>query len=412
MDSIIKTTVAIIGAGPSGSVAAALLVKKGYQVVILERSVFPRFSIGESLLPQSMEFLEKAGMFDELAQEPSFQYKDGAAFNNDKLSTVVDFTKKFSKGYGTTYQVRRDKFDKILADKCENLGVKIYYQTEVKEVKQKQECVELKVLSLPDSKYFTIKADFILDASGYGRVLPRLLNLEYPSEFPVRKACFCHIQDNILDKKYDRDKILISVHPEHKDIWYWLIPFADGKASIGVVAREEQLQNSDNDNNEILWRLISEMKHLNHLLKNAEVVSEVQSISGYSANVKSLHGERYALLGNAAEFLDPVFSSGVTIAVKSAYLAVEVLDRQFQGEIVDWEEEFSEPLSKGVEVFKTFVRFWYDGGLQDVIFKQKTSAKIKAMISSILAGYAWDESNPFVTNKARRLQTLIELCRE
>ena len=407
----IQTTVAIIGAGPSGAVSAALLRKKGYDVTILERQTVPRFSIGESLLPQCMEFLEKADMLDVIANEPTFQHKNGAAFSNNRLDATIDFREKFSAGHGTTYQVRRDKFDKILADKAESLGANIHYQTSVVAIDEQDDFIEITAKNNITNDTYTVKADFLLDASGFGRVLPRLLDLETPSDFPVRQAFFGHFEDNITEPSFDRDKILISVHPEKPDVWYWLIPFADGVSSVGVVAKEERFEEHNGDNAQTLQMLIDEMPYLAKVLENAKPINEAQNIKGYSANVKKLHGKRYALLGNAAEFLDPVFSSGVTIAVKSADLAVNALDKQLQGKNVDWDAEFAEPLKKGVDTFRTFVTAWYDGRLQDVIFYQNSQPKIKSMISSILAGYAWDEENPFVANSEKRLNTLAELCK-
>lgn len=125
-----------------------------------------------------------------------------------------------------------------------------------------------------------------------------------------------------------------------------------------------------------------------------------------------MYGKGYALLGNAGEFLDPVFSSGVTIAMKSASLAADIVDRQLKHQVVDWKAEFVEPLQIGVETFRTFVTAWYEGGLQDVVFYDQQQANIKAMICSILAGYVWDEKNPYVKNSRPRLNTLAELCRE
>jgi flavin-dependent dehydrogenase len=119
------------------------------------------------------------------------------------------------------------------------------------------------------------------------------------------------------------------------------------------------------------------------------------------------------LLGNAAEFLDPIFSSGVTIAMKSAILAAGVLERQFKGESVDWEREFADELNYGVETFRNFVSGWYDGSLQDVIFYPRQTAHIRRMICSVLAGYAWDKENPYTgPQSGRRLRALAEICRD
>jgi len=106
-----------------------------------------------------------------------------------------------------------------------------------------------------------------------------------------------------------------------------------------------------------------------------------------------------------------VFSSGVTIAMKSASLAADVLVRQFNNEAVDWQQDYAEPLQRGVDTFRVFVDAWYDGRFQDVIFHPQQQPEVKAMISSILAGYAWDENNPYVKNARPRLDTLVELCR-
>jgi flavin-dependent dehydrogenase len=138
---------------------------------------------------------------------------------------------------------------------------------------------------------------------------------------------------------------------------------------------------------------------------------KINTIIGYSANVKNLHGKGYALLGNAGEFLDPVFSSGVTIAMKSASLAAAVLDRQFKNGSVNWQQDYACVLQRGVDTFRVYVDAWYDGRFQAVIFHDEQRPDIKAMISSILAGYAWDENNPYVKNARSRLNTLVELCR-
>jgi flavin-dependent dehydrogenase len=118
-------------------------------------------------------------------------------------------------------------------------------------------------------------------------------------------------------------------------------------------------------------------------------------------------GPGFALLGNAAEFLDPVFSSGVTIAMRSASMAAATLHRQFSGESVDWKHDFEEPLRKGVDCFRAYVEAWYDGRFQKVVFHQGQTPEIRRMISSVLAGYAWDESNPFVAQPQRRLNSIV-----
>jgi flavin-dependent dehydrogenase len=403
------TDILIIGAGPAGAVAAGLLRKQGRQVLILEKEIFPRFSIGESLLPQSMAFIEEAGMLQAVV-EAGFQYKNGAAFSRAGRYTEFDFRDKFTEGWGTTYQVQRARFDHVLAKEAERAGAEVRYKHEVLAVDLAGEgpCVTVRD---PDGQSYRVQCAFLLDASGFGRTLPSLLDLEYPSNFPVRGAIFTHVKDNMpLGGQFDRHKIRVSVHPVHCDVWYWTIPFSDGRCSQGVVARTDFLSQYKGTDTERLQALVAEEPDLAQLLAHAEWDTPARRITGYSANVKSLWGRGYALLGNAGEFLDPVFSSGVTIAFKSASLAAQCLNRHFNGEAVDWEADYARPLKAGVDTFRVFVESWYTGGFQKVIFHEHASDEVRRMISSILAGYAWDVSNPYVAEAKRRLGVLEALC--
>ncbi|MDR0735376.1 MAG: tryptophan 7-halogenase [Zoogloeaceae bacterium] len=399
--------VVIIGAGPSGAVAAGLLRRAGCAVTLVEKEVFPRFCIGESLLPQSMEYIDAAGMLQDVI-EAGFQFKSGAAFACGQKHAQFDFREKFSPGWGTTYQVQRGTFDKVLADAAVRMGADIRYRHEVTQVDVSGEKPVLSVCPRNGEAY-TLTGDFLLDASGYGRVLPRLLDLETPSELPVRQAIFTHIEDRIMQNAgFDREKILISVHPQKRDVWYWLIPFSNGRSSVGVVGRREQFDARADMERLRAW--VMEAPNLAELLQDAKWDTPAQHIIGYSANVKTLYGRHFALLGNATEFLDPVFSSGVTIAFKSADLAVKALLRQLAGETVDWAREYAQPLMTGVNAFRAFVNAWYDCRLQDIIFHPGKQPKIERMISAVLAGYAWDENNPFVAGAERRLASLEAAC--
>ena len=177
-----------------------------------------------------------------------------------------------------------------------------------------------------------------------------------------------------------------------------------------MVAAQEHFAGRDGDLDACLRGFISETPSLAKVLQYAEWDTPARTIGGYSANVSTLHGPGFALLGNAAEFLDPVFSSGVTIAMRSASMAAAVLHRQLQGQGVDWATEFAKPLKRGVDTFRCYVEGWYAGTFQDVIYHPGSSPEIRRMISSILAGYAWDERNPFVSEPKRRLKALSEVC--
>lgn len=405
--------IVVIGAGPSGSVVAALLNAKGYRVKIIERQRFPRFTIGESLLPQCMEFLEEANLLEAVqqhAEQYNFQYKNGAAFARGQESSSFDFREKFSEGWGTTYQVQRAFFDQVLAEEAERQGAEIIWGHTLVNIEFEGTNSTLTIED-EDGKPYTMKTRFLLDASGFGRVLPRLLNLDRPSNFPVRKALFTHVEDRISDENFDREKILITVHHQHTDVWFWLIPFAHGRCSFGVVAREEFYDNFTGEPGPRLRQILATDPRLAKLLENAQFDTPAREIGGYASNVTTLWGPGFALLGNAGEFLDPVFSSGVTIAMKSASLSAGLVDRQLRGENVDWEAEYAQPLRAGVNTFRAFVEGWYDGRFQDIVFATNQSKEVREMISSILAGYAWDTANPYVKDSEHRINVLSELCR-
>ncbi|UJF23671.1 tryptophan 7-halogenase [Suttonella sp. R2A3] len=262
----------------------------------------------------------------------------------------------------------------------------------------------------PDGASYHVRARFVFDASGYGRVLARLLDLEKPSTLRPRIAIFTHIRDHINATDYDREKILISTHPEHRDRWSWLIPFADGTSSIGMVAPLDDYHAKDDH----AWLRESclEVPRLAQLLPDAEwdIGMKTQRLSQYSADVNTMYGKHFALLGNASAFLDPVFSSGLTVAMVGAQLAAQTFLRQQQGQSVDWQRDFAEPLMIGIDTFKTYVMGWYDGSFQDVIYSNPDNPTVRSMICSILAGYAWDKNNPYVDKAERRLHALAELC--
>lgn len=400
--------VIVIGAGPAGAVAAALLKRQGHDVLMLERQQFPRFSIGESLLAHCLEFIEEAGMMPAV-QAAGFQTKNGAAFARGDQYAYFDFRDKFSAGPGTTFQVQRARFDQILADDAARQGVQVRYQQTV--IAADFSDGPLLTVRGVQGQPYQVRGKFVLDASGYGRVLARLLDLERPSPLPPRKAIFTHIEDRIDDPDFDRNKILISVHPEQSGIWYWLIPFSNGRSSFGVVGGQDMFGAPDDDLMTTLRAMAEAAPNLKRVLRNAVWDTPANTIGGYSASVTRLHGPGYALLGNAAEFLDPVFSSGVTIALRSSKLAADALHRQLRGETIDWQTAFADPLMVGVETFRAYVQGWYSGEFQDVVFYRKAQPAIRRMICAILAGYAWDTANPFVTRPQRRLRMLSELCR-
>jgi flavin-dependent dehydrogenase len=401
--------VVVIGAGPSGSIAAALLKRRGWNVLVLESQRFPRFSIGESLLTHCLDFVDEAGMLPAV-EAAGFQFKNGAAFVRGDEYGDFDFSDQFTAGRTSTFQVQRARFDKLLADEAEKQGVEIRYEVRVTAVDLNGGAPRVRARDASGAE-FEIATRFILDASGFGRVLARLLQLETPSSFPSRSAIFTQVEDHSASDAFDRNKVHVVVHPQHRDVWYWLISFHDGRCSLGVVAEPEFLARYPQDAEQRLRALIAEEPFMTRVMQGAVWDMPVRQMGGYVSNVSAMHGSGFALLGNAAEFLDPVFSSGITIAMRSSSVAAAVLDRQLRGEAVDWTRDFEMPLRKGVDTFRAYVRAWYDGRFQDIMFSKTQPPKIRRMICSVLAGYAWDETNPFVAEPERRLDMVAQLCK-
>lgn len=397
-----EVDVLVIGAGPSGSIVSAMLHKQNVKVLVVEKEKFPRFVIGESLLPACNEILEEAGFLDAVKRH-GFQFKNGAAFSKGLEYRYFDFCDKSTSGYGTTFQVQRGDFDKLLIDCAIEQGVDARFEVAVEFADFQSECVIVKL-----SNGETIKAKYIVDASGYGRVLPKMLDLEIPSKLTPRRAIFTHIEDNISEVLYDRKKILITTHPDFADVWFWLIPFSNGRCSIGVVGVEEHIMLENLNLEETLKAHTYKAPMLARLLDKAKWDTPVRTIYSYSKDVKKLYGERFILLGNASEFLDPVFSSGVTIAMYSARLASRLVPKILNGEKLDLEEQYVKPLMLGINTFRTYVNGWYSGTFQDVIYTKNENYDIKRQICSILAGYAWDRENPYVVKSDSALKALWE----
>ena len=400
--------VLIIGAGPSGTTAAALMKKEGFDAVIVEKQQFPRFVIGESLLPRCMDLLEEAGML-QAVKERNYIVKNGAVFYRNDQCRGFNFNEQFTPGWDFAYQVPRDDFDQVLAASAEAQGVEILWQKTVTDVEFNDEGV-ITTICDEDGNEALIRSRFIFDASGYGRVLPTLLDLEAPSSLPLRQSLFTHVTGDIRPEGGEEGKIWICILPEENS-WLWIIPFSNGKTSVGLVAKPDFIKKLAGDSlDEKLKSAFQLEKNAKKRLANVEFSFPTVKIGGYSVAVKQFTGKHYALLGNASEFLDPVFSSGVSLALESANRAAKTLIKQFNGEEIDWDKEYTDYMALGVEAFRTYVNAWYDNKLPTIFFSATQPENLKKQICSVLAGYVWDEDNPCVREHYRAVTNMAAAC--
>jgi flavin-dependent dehydrogenase len=400
-----KTDVLVIGAGPSGTVAAAMTNKAGFKTRIVEKSIFPRFVIGESLIPRVMDHLEEAGFINVL-NEQNFQKKFGARFIKNDTICEFDFSERFTDGWTWTWQLPRADFDQLLAKEVEKQGVPVEYQTGVVEIEPRGSST-LVTLEDANGEKRLIDARFLIDASGYARVLPRILGTEQQAKLPPRKAMFVHCKDE--KRSIGREGWMISFVVHRQDIWIWVIPFSNGTTSLGVVGNPEFFKDFKGSNEEILRAIIDQDPNYRDRFRNTEFLWEPKVMEAYAASTSEMYGPGYAIVGNSVEFLDPVFSSGVMFATESGILAGKLAARQLSGETIDWQKEYTDYIQNAVMTFRTYVKSWYDGALQDVFFADNPSPEVKKQLSSILAGYVWDKKNPFVRNHQTTVYNLANL---
>jgi len=402
-----KVDVLVIGAGPAGSIASSIIHQQGFKVKVVEKEKFPRFVIGESLLPRVMDHLKEAKLLDAV-KKAGFQEKFGAKFVRGNDVCDFNFSDQFSTGWTYTWQVQRAQFDQILSDTVASMGVEVEQQTSVTDIKfYGTKSITTVVDKDGNQKY--IEADFIIDASGYGRVIPRMFNLDKPSAFDPRKTHFTHFRDLKRPEGTDGNRITAVVHQQRT--WIWIIPFSNGITSVGFVADPEFFKDFPEDATERMQAIIATDSNTKERFADAEMIFEPRTIEGYAISTKQLYGDGFVLCGNATEFLDPIFSSGVTFAMESGNKAGKLAGKFLRGEPVDWQTEYTDHMMQGINTFRSYVAAWYNGDLHDIFFSESPDPEIKKQICSVLAGYVWDLNNPFVKKHARVLKSLAQVIR-
>lgn len=398
----------VIGAGPAGSVAAALLAQRGHRVCVIERSHFPRFAVGESMLPYSLDILHEAGLLEAVEQQ-GFQRKSGVLFNHSGNWLDGDFARAGGRR-AQAYNVERAVFDDVLIRRAQQMGVQVRFGETVLDFGNAAEVPILQIRQ-ESGKVYEITAGFLLDASGYFHAVPRLLGWDRQPSQRVRQVHFSHIDDHIDPAAYDRRKNIVLAHPKWHDVWFSLVPLNERQSSVSVFAPPERFDGLGTSEH-ILRHYAEHIPVLSQWLRHAVWQNgfPFYFFPGYSSSVKALHGRHFALLGNSGEFIDPLFSSGVAAAVHSAKLAAGLVDKTLNGQTVDWPSEFDAVMAVGNHVFQTLIEAWYNGTFQQVWLEKQPDDTIIDALCAILAGYAWDHDNPYVRTAARhRSATFAEI---
>ena len=399
----------VIGAGPSGTVAASYLRDRGHRVVIIEKQLFPRFVIGESLLPLSMGHWEETGLLPALMVQ-KYAVKRGARFIRGKEVLDLAFADNFTEGWTWTWQVPRAHFDHVLAKATEAKGIPIHYGHEVTGVElDHPDGVRVTARDADGEKEFT--ARFLIDSSGYGGVLVKLLGLKDRGAGNGRMAMFTHVTETDAFRSTVKDPMQISFEIVDTDLWFWVIPFSNEVTSLGFVGHQrhfDALERSPSTS-AAFSTMLARQQGFGPRFATPQYLWEPKVIREYAHYNDSLHGRNYVLTGNCAGFLDPVFSSGVAFATNSGLMAAKLLHASWNGIPVDWEKDYSVPVKRGAAVFKSYIEAWYNGDLHKIFFAPDLQQNIKEQIVSVLAGYVWDEKNPFVARHDSILRTLANV---
>ncbi len=403
-----KTDVLVIGAGPAGCIAASIVHKNGLKVHVVEKMKFPRFVIGESLLPRVMDHLDETGLLSDV-EAAGFQKKFGAKFVMGDKVCDFNFSDQFTKGWTWTWQVPRAQFDQILANGVAKKGIPVEFEMGVTAIQFNDDESSVTTVEDANGNKKLIEARYIIDASGYGRVIPNLLGLNKQSSFDPRKTHFTHFRDPHRPEGVEGNRITVIVHKQ--ETWIWVIPFSNGVTSVGYVSNPAYFTPFVEEPVERMKAIVADNDFLRERFKDQEMLMTPRTIEGYAITATKFFDKGFVTVGNATEFLDPVFSSGVTFAMESGSTAAKLVSRKLKGETVDFQTEYVDHMMQGINTFRSYVSGWYNGDLHQIFFSENQNPEFKKQICSVLAGYVWDLENPFVKKHEKSLRSLAELLR-
>lgn len=374
--------VVIIGAGPAGSVAGAALARGGRRVAIVERLPFPRFKIGESLLPNGNKVLKEIGVWDKVCSA-GFMRKNGAEFINatGTRHVINRFANGLAGGDGYTWQVERCRFDKLLLDHAVESGCTLFQPVSVVKITAGETFVDV---VLGDGR--TLRASHLLDAGGREHLAGKTFATGYDKiPYPPRLAIFNHFH-GIPESPGDRYGNIIITRTGRA--WTWNIPLDKEKTSFGVVAVVADYKASGLSPEAFFKKTVEGSPAMSGLMKDAVSADEFRLVADYTYSLKTFGGARWIAAGDAACFIDPIFSSGVYLALTSGLAAAKTLlagpasAPLPAGEIAAYTKRYK----RGVRVMRELIEQFYDDHGCAVFLTPHPRYGIAAAVNSIVAG--------------------------
>lgn len=360
-----STDVIVIGGGPSGSATATLLAQKGHKVELFERDHFPRFHIGESLIPYTYHVIRRLGLLDKM-KGSHFTKKYSVQFVNEKgrLSEPFYFEEHDQHERSQTWQVRRSEFDHLLLTNAKEQGVKVHEGARVLEVLfEGDKAVGVRVKP-EDGPERVVKAKVVVDASGQSSLLIDRLNLREWDPVLKKAAVWTYWKGAYRDDGKNSGATMV-LSTAGKKGWFWYIPLHDDIVSVGVVAGYDYLFDGQRpkDLEKLYFEEVDRCPGLQPRIQNATRCDIFRAQKEYSYRAKQVAGNGWVLVGDAFGFLDPLYSSGVLLALKSADMASDAIDAAIKAndtsevKLRAWETEYT----KGMERMRRLVCAFYDG---------------------------------------------------
>ena len=326
----------VIGGGPAGSTVATLVAEQGHRVLLLEREAEPKFKIGESLIPATYWTFKRLGMLEKL-RSSHFPQKYSVQFysRTGKASTPFYFFQTNPHESAVTWQVLRSEFDEMLLDNAKEKGVEICRGASVREVLFDGDTATGVVTQNPNGTRETLHATVIVDSTGQRSLIGRQLNLNTTEANLKMASLFTHYEGGHRDEGIDEGATLI-LHTEEKDSWFWSIPLPYNRTSIGVVGELDYLLQNRRDADgklnaqKIFTEELEKCAPLKQRLEGAKQLFPIQSTKDFSYRASRIAGNNWVLVGDAFGFLDPVYSTGLFLALKSGEMAADVIIEAFK----------------------------------------------------------------------------------